>query len=249
MRLPIPFAGFLVSMIVNCSCNKSTTAASDMLVYQSAHFKISYTSYDKDHIGKIADTLEKYYTVFTGRFGTGELATVNVHFYQDVHALQEAVKVQIPNLPLWATGLATSATQIHMISPYHPALNTMQMMSNLVHEFAHCVTLAINPRFGNNPRWLWESMAVYDSNQFRDPRLLPYMVSQNPPSITELNEFNSAKVYEVGFLIGEYIVSQWGYIKLKEFIQNKGQIQASLGMDNSQFINNWLGWVKVKYGI
>ena len=31
-----------------------------------------------------------------------------------------------------------------------------------VHEFAHGVSLHVNPRFGNNPRWLWEAVAIYE---------------------------------------------------------------------------------------
>jgi hypothetical protein len=27
--------------------------------------------------------------------------------------------------------------------------------SGIVHEFAHCVSLHVNPGIANNPRWLW----------------------------------------------------------------------------------------------
>ena len=45
------------------------------------------------------------------------------------------------------------------------------MVSHLVHEFAHCVSLQVNPRIANNPRWLWESVAIYESRQSVDLRI------------------------------------------------------------------------------
>jgi hypothetical protein len=30
----------------------------------------------------------------------------------------------------------------------------------------HAVSLGVNPRFGNNPRWLWESVALYQNGEF-----------------------------------------------------------------------------------
>ena len=34
-----------------------------------------------------------------------------------------------------------------------------------VHEFAHAVSLALDPSFSNNPRWFWEAVAVYEARE------------------------------------------------------------------------------------
>jgi len=41
---------------------------------------------------------------------------------------------------------------------------------NVVHGFCHAVSLYVSPTFGNNPRWLWEAVALYENAEFVDPR-------------------------------------------------------------------------------
>jgi len=111
-----------------------------------------------------------------------------------------------------------------------------------VHEFAHCVSLEVNDSFGNNPRWLWESVAVYESNQFRDPRTLSYMTSLTPPTFASLNSFDNTRVYEVGYTIGEFIVAQWGRPLLRSLIASNGDITGALGISPAQFERDWFNF-------
>jgi hypothetical protein len=48
-----------------------------------------------------------------------------------------------------ASGYITGISELRLLAV--AALNT-----NVVHEFAHAVSLAVNPQFGTNPRWFWE---------------------------------------------------------------------------------------------
>lgn len=41
----------------------------------------------------------------------------------------------------------------------------------VVHEYSHLVTLALNPSFNNNPRWLWEATAIYESGRPAIPNI------------------------------------------------------------------------------
>ena len=50
----------------------------------------------------------------------------------------------------------------------------------IVHEFAHCASMRVNPAIANNPRWLWETVALYEAGQIVDPRTLPYMTAHRP---------------------------------------------------------------------
>ena len=69
-------------------------------------------------------------------------------------------------------GQATSVSEIHMISPNDSKQDYHTMIRNTKHEFAHCVSLKINPAIGNNPRWLWQAVALYEANLPWDPSML-----------------------------------------------------------------------------
>lgn len=205
---------------------------------------------DTANLQAIADTLEFHYPRIITDLDCGVLPTVNVHFYSDHAALASAVASVVPNLPSWASGLAISETQIHMMSPnLQNGANYPWIMSILTHEFAHCASLHVNSSIANRPRWLWESVAIYESRQFVDPSAIAYLVEGDPPSLSELNSFNNTKVYDVGYLIAEYIVTEFGYPTLKMLIQNNGDIGTTLGKNADQFQQDWFQFVKTKYGI
>src|SRR4030095_10205454 len=125
-----------------------------------------FTEWDSSNIVAIGDSLENHYARITTDLNSGSLPKVNIHFYTNHDSLAAAVSNVVPNLPSWAVGLATAEDEIHMISPNDTMQNFENMISNLVHEFVHCVTLHINATIGNNPRWFWETVAILESKQF-----------------------------------------------------------------------------------
>ena len=68
----------------------------------------------------------------------------------------------------------------------------------------HSVTLRVNPAFANNPRWLWESIALYEARQFVDPRGLSFMASGQPPTFDQLSAIEDTRIYDVGHVIAEF---------------------------------------------
>ena len=234
----------LFSLLISC-----TNSDSSERVYQSSHFKISYTQLDDKNIKDIADSLETHYAIIVQHLQSGELPVVNVHFYTNIIDLQNAVKVSVPNLPAWAIGLATSVSKIHMLSPNHPQQEYQQMIRNIIHEFAHCVSLKINPTIGNNPRWLWEAVAIYEGNLPWDPHMLPYLVNQKPPSLSELNHVSNTSIYEIGYFIADFIVQTKGYATLHNLIANNGNIKETLNLEDAEFTKQWFAFVQSKYGL
>jgi hypothetical protein len=129
-------------------------------------------------------------------------------------------------------------------------LNGSNLDENAEHEFAHSMSLHVNGSFGNNPRWFWETVAIYESGEFRDPTTISYLKNNNFPTIAELdNGFNtgSRQIYEVGYLIGEFIVSKWGNNKLVELIKKNGNTQNVCGLSQVEFGTKWTEFVKDKY--
>ena len=130
-------------------------------------------------------------------------------------------------VPPWTAGLVTSRSQIHLMSPNHPSWAPFdRMLSHLVHEFAHCVSLHVNPRIANNPRWLWESVAIYESRQAVDLRTIDYMRALSPPPFATLSGFDNTRVYDVGYSIAEFIVSRWGQRGLRDLVAANGDTAA-----------------------
>ena len=119
-----------------------------------------------------------------------------------------------------------------------------------VHEFAHLVTMQVNSTISNNPRWLWEAVALYENNEFVDPKLLSYMVSGNYPTLAELNtDYNVSNhsIYDVGYVLLEYVVLTWGMNTVIELIKNNGNLSNSLGMTTQEFESGWYQFVEEKY--
>lgn len=235
---------FIVTILFIIGCVNS-----DDRVHDTEHFKIFYTDLDKKNIKDIADSLETNYKRIITSLQSENLPIVNVHFYADIANLREAVKVSVPNLPSWAIGLATSVSEIHILSPNYPKQDYQTMIRNTIHEFAHCVSLNINKTIGNNPRWLWESVAIYEGNLPWDPHMLPYLVNQKPPTLDELKQLSNTYIYEVGYFIADFIVKTKGISALNSLIKNNGNLKQTLNMDDDEFTKQWFAFVKKKYGI
>ena len=230
----------VLSLTVGC-----TTMGKADRIYKTTHFKFSYTILDDSNIREIADSLENSYPIITSHLQSGDLPTVNVHFYENIVELNKA----FPDFAKWALGQATNLSEIHMISPNDSKQDFQTMIRNTKHEFAHCVSMKINSTIGNNARWLWESVALYEANLPWDPHMLFYLVSQKPPSLKELNEFSNPAIYEVGYFLAQFIAETYGTDALKSLIQNNGNLKDTLNMGDDEFTKQWFAFVKKKYGI
>ena len=223
-------------------CKESPTKKRILI---TTHFKIFYTPLDDKNVQQIADSLESSYPRITNHLQSGDLPLVNVSFYVDGAALNKAN----PNIPSWAVGLATSVSQIHIVSPNNTQQDYQNMIRNIIHEFAHCVSMKINPTIANNPRWLWETVADYEGNLPWDPKMLQYLVDQKPPSLNELNQFSNTRIYEVGHFIGQYIQDSKGGAGFKALIINNGNVRETFVMTDEEFTKAWFEFLKKRYGI
>lgn len=249
--ITIFFALCILVLLLACSQqeSKSITTANPEQEYQSAHFKFLLTGFDHANIASIAQHLENNYARITGDLSASNLPVINIQFYSNQSALHQALNY--PNAPAWVIGAATARDQIHMMSPNAPNLNRPfdEMLTNLVHEFTHCVTLHIEPRVANNPRWLWEGVALYEAGQFVNPRGLSYMVNGHPPTLAELNANwqTNTQVYDLGYLLVEYIVEKWDRQHMVDLIKTFGNISSVLGVSVSEFEAGWYAFVMKKY--
>jgi hypothetical protein len=244
-------AVFAISLLFGCSRQESDgiTNTNQELEYTAEHFKFHLTEFDHANIASIAQYLENNYSRVTADLSASNLPVINIQFYSNQSTLHQTLN--FPNSPAWLVGAATARDQIHMMSPNAPNLNRAfdEMLAIMVHEFTHCVTLNLAPNSGNNPRWLWEGVALYEAGQFVHPNCIAYLVNGNPPTLAGLNANwqTNTQLYDVGYLLIEYIVATWGKEKLANLIIALGDIQAVLGISVAAFESGWYEFVRVKY--
>jgi len=217
--------------------------------YSSAHFTFHYTAADASSVTTFAGVVEGAYARILDDLGSSPMPPIAVTLYADHAALERAVAGIAGPVPSFASGLVTSQADIHMMSPNAPGWGPLPLMtSNLVHEFAHCVSLHLNPRIANNPRWLWESAAIYESGQRVDLRTIGYMAALDPPAFETLASVDNTRVYDVGYSIAEFVVARWDRGALARLIASNGDTLATLGLPIADFQRQWFAFARERYG-
>jgi hypothetical protein len=214
--------------------------------FSSAHFTFRYTPMDAATIASTAAAVEAEHARIEADLGVAPMPPVTVTLYPDVEALRAGVAPLVGTIPPFASGLVSGSSAIHVLSPRSPAWGAGQGVTAIVHEFAHCASLVANPAMANNPRWLWESVALYEAGQVVDPRTLPYMTAGTPPTLAELSRIEDTRIYEVGGLIGAFVVETWGRDGLRALVRS-GSVQATLGVDEAEFAARWQAFARQRY--
>ena len=243
-------AAALVTLI-GCGGGPPGPSPSDPIAgtFTSTHFTFNYTALDAANIEQTAAVLEREYARVVGDLRADAMPRVTVTFYSDHAAMVAATRAVAGDIPAWASGLVTSVSQIHMMSMNAPAWGPYERrLPGLVHEFAHCVSLRVNPGLANRPRWLWEAVAIYEAGQAVDLRALDYMRALTPPSFETLNSFDNTRIYEVGYSIAEFVTARWGHRALPDLIAVNGDTAAALGLSLMEFEREWLAFARQRYG-
>ncbi len=119
-----------------------------------------------------------------------------------------------------------------------------------LHEYAHSMSLFIKPRWYNRPRWLWEALATWESGEFFHPSTISDVRVGIFPTLAELDlDHNSGArlVYEVGYLLFEYLLDGWGMETVKELIRQSGDVPGVLGLPVEEFERRWREFVTERY--
>jgi hypothetical protein len=232
---------FLLFLTVFLSCSKSIDPVYEL---KSEHFDfILYDGLTATNITEISEELENNYNRIIDDLQLQNMPKVTVKIWSDYNNFMEAMENDIGIRYTGTTGYIFGMTEFRI---YY----TTQAPVAAVHEFAHLVTLQLNSSIANNPRWLWEAAALYENNEFIHPKTLPYMVSGDYPTLDELNtDYNSSNhyIYNVGYVLLEYVVQTWGMDDVIGLIQNNGNITKLLGITIQEFESGWYQFVADKY--
>ena len=209
---------------------------------QTAHFQMfASTATPEAMLRAASDRLEAEYARLLSDLGVSSHPIVTVRIWQDATSYYSEL-TRFFGTRYQATGYITGPTELRLLAGSN--LNT-----NVVHEFTHAASLSVNPRFGNNPRWFWETVALYESGEFVHPNLIESVSRGNFPTLQQLNaDVNTdTQIYQLGYLLGEFIVSRYGGDAFIRLIQTNADLQGVLGVSNAEFEAAWRSFVRQKY--
>jgi hypothetical protein len=201
-----------------------TSAAESLLSRaRTAHFEVLAGLASDDTVAQIAAGLEARYAQVVADLQTGEVARIRVEVWKD-EASFFAEMERYFGRRYNATGYVTGPSVLRVLA-------VPQVVRNATHEMSHAISLRVNPTLANQPRWLWESVA----GRF--------------PTLSELDADPNAsrQVYEVGYLIGEFVVARAGRDGLLRLIRANGDV-TSVGFPSpAAFEEAWKAFVRARY--
>jgi hypothetical protein len=231
----------IISFIVISSCSKSTEPIAAL---NASRFEfVLYDGLTQGNILQVSQELERNYIRILSDLQVDNMPVVTVKIWANYSHFLDVMESDIGIRYIGATGYVYGMTEFRIF--FNSRSN-----SEAIHEFVHLVSMQINSSIPNNPRWLWEAVALYENNEFFDPVTLPYMVSGNYPTLDELNsDFNTGdrQIYSVGYILLEYIISSWEMEKVIELIYTNGNIPYTLGITVTEFESGWYQFIREKY--
>ncbi|MEM7664810.1 MAG: hypothetical protein AAF250_03060 [Pseudomonadota bacterium] len=172
----------------------------------------------------------------TMTLGIPDPTPITVEYWQDPEAYQTAMEDTLGMRAPGSRGYVTGPDNVRILIVGQPDASR-----EAVHELIHALTLQLNPDFGNNPRWLWESVAQYYAGERRDLAVLEGAFAKGCPTIETLNSpfDQGGTIYSVGYSIGEFVESKWGPKALPDLVVTNGDTDLTLGISLDEFHRQW----------
>jgi hypothetical protein len=242
------------ALVLTASCaggpvQPSASSGNEQLTpkLSTAHFRVLADRAGTTVLQAIADALEAAYPRVTADLRTGELATVSAYVWTDETSFNAAMRANLGLLWPGTKGYVFATSSVAVLAAAAPEATA----ATTTHEFIHVATLAVNPSIPNNPRWLWETVALYENREFVHPATLAYMRTGPLPTLAALNASfsDSRQIYEVGYVLGEFIVADWGLDGMVRLVQTNGNVSATLGLGVADFEARWYAFLEAKYGV
>lgn len=238
-----------VLALLLAACDHAPTAPTGVEVLtlrlETPGFRIFAGQASDATVRDLADRLAQARPRMAAALGVDDavIGAVDVRVWQDEAAWFAALTSYFgQRLP--ATGYVTGPSELRVLA-------TSAVGVSVTHELAHAISLRVQPDFANNPRWLWEAVALYENGELVDPRTLSYMRQGQPPTLQTLNGAvtSSLQIYEVGYTLAEFVVARAGDDGLRRLIRARGDTEAVLGLSATGFEQAWYAFVRERYGL
>jgi hypothetical protein len=205
------------------------------------HFAFLYSKTDSIDIDLIAKRLEGNYRKMLNDFKIEKLPVTVVRIYPDLVSFHQGIN--FPNAPDNVLATAFGKNDFRMFSPKNAGPDSSMLMKGVTHEFTHCVHLNIDYS-PNNPRWLWEGVAMFEAEWFFDPKEIDDIKTKHFPPLASLN---NGLEYMLGYVIIEAIQDNWGFDAVVNLIKKRGDTQAVLKINEKQFEEQIFAHIYQKY--
>ena len=205
------------------------------------HFRLLAGTTAESAVRAAVDRLETEYPRILRELNLTALPVITVRVWHDETTYFNEL-TRYFGVRYGAAGYITGPTELRL-------LDGPRLPVNAVHEFIHAASMAINVRIPNNPRWFWETVALYENGELVDPRTLDYVVRGAFPTLQQLNvdPNGGTQIYQLGYVIGEFIVSRWGRDAFLRLIETNADLQGVLGVSAADFEAAWQSYVRQRY--
>ena len=216
-------------------------------IHASANFVFRYTPLDAATIAATAAAVEAEHARVVDDLGVAPMPPVTVTLYPDVDAFRAGVTPLVGPVPRVrvrpGSGIGRDPRAVARASPRRGA--TPGGITAIVHEFAHCASVARESVHRQQSALaVGDGGAVRGGTRWVDPRTLPYLTGRRPPALADLDpERSSTAIYEVGGLIGEYVVEPGAAPRCGTSCGQNGALQGVLGVDEAGFVSAWFAYV------
>jgi hypothetical protein len=237
-----------VAILVSVSCggggtptNPTATVEALELRVQTDHFRVLAGATPDASVRAAADRLEAEYPRILRELSLSSLPIITVRIWHD-HDTYFNELTRYFGVRYQAAGYITGATELRV-------LDVPQLSVNVVHEFIHAASMAVHSQIPNNPRWFWETVALYENGELVEPRSLDYVVRGAFPTLQQLNvdPNGGTQIYQLGYVLGEFIVTRWGHPALVRLIETNADLPAVLGVSTAEFEAAWQSYVRQRY--
>jgi hypothetical protein len=224
----------------------------------SRHFLIHYLEADSACAQEILSVLEDNYTKVLRDFHMKLIPElIHVELYPDMEHYHFAIGNL--DLPQSDVGIATDDNIVKMVSPRNPgAYHTRESLLKVaVHEFTHCVHYRFLDLLseqdqrkisqGKEAFWLFEAMAIFEAGQFYDPAKFEYLRNGQYPSLTKLDDVEDGKIYDVGFVLIDFMQRTWGQEKVLQLLRVNGDIENAFTITEDEFQRRFYAYMETTY--
>jgi hypothetical protein len=211
------------------------------LKLETTHFRLLADRADASVLQAVADALEANIARVAADLEVSDLRSTTVEVWTDAESYYRRMEATIGRRYTGSSGYVTSPANLSILAGGNAARTA-------THEFCHCLSLRANPTIANNPRWLWETVALYENGEFVDPRTVSALRSGALPTLAQLNsDFDTSQlVYQVGYVLGEFIVGTWGRDGLVRLVRLNGDVERALETAVPAFEARWHAFLQEK---
>lgn len=211
---------------------------------EDAFVFIVHDGLELSEVAHIEEALEQNYERVLHAFDLNEMPQITVQIWKDEEAYQAAMEEAFGSRAPGSRGYAYGDRELRLL--YHEMPSAQQ---EAVHEFVHNVSLNVNPSIGNNPRWLWEAVAIYYSGQVVAPTESRAFSAGQCPSPDALNSpfDRGGVIYDSGYTLMEFVAQGWSEAAIIELVHTNADTRLVLGLEPETFVSQWCAYVQGAY--